>query len=254
MEEHLGAGRFNAGRLPRAQSHPSIVRLCRPGRARRWVRGWREPAHLNAGETGMFDWFALYVQSRHEKAVAQALAARGFESCLPLTRTLRDWSDRRVVVEEPVFPGYVFCKFDSNVRTPILRTTGVVRILGVGKELVPLEKEELGALQVLERTKVPVEQWPFVGEGDRVRIEGGPLDGLAGVVTKCKGGLRVLVSVFLLQRSVAVEVGRCRIRRTDSSPARKSPTAAPLAAGRGYLAARGVAAHRLLWVGNSGSV
>ncbi len=193
----------------------------------------------------MFDWFALYVQSRHEKAVAQALFAKGFESCLPLTRTLRTWSDRRTVVEEPVFPGYVFCKFDSIVRAPILRTSGVVRIVGAGTELVPLESEELAALLVLERTKAPVEQWPYVEKGDRVYIEAGPLNGLSGIVTECKKGLRVLVSVSLLQRTVAVEVSRRQIRRAKPSFAHRSAAAGAFAVSQGYFAMGSAAGKRL---------
>jgi transcription antitermination factor NusG len=193
----------------------------------------------------MFDWFALYVQSRHEKAVAQALCAKGFELCLPLARTLHAWSDRRAVVEEPVFPGYVFCKFDSIVRAPILRTAGVVRILGAGKELVPLEAGELAALQVLERTKAPVEQWPYVEKGDRVHIEAGPLNGLSGIVTECKNGLRVLVSVSLLRRSVAVEVSRCQIRTSKPPAPHGGVLAGPFAVSRGCFAVGSVAGNRL---------
>jgi transcription antitermination factor NusG len=190
----------------------------------------------------MFDWFALYVRSRHEKAVAQALFAKGFESCLPLTRTPRTWSDRRAVVEEPVFPGYVFCKFDSIARTPILRTSGVVRIVGAGTDLVPLG--ELAALQVLERTKASVEQWPYVEKGDRVYIEAGPLSGLSGIVTECKKGLRVLVSVSLLQRTVAVEVSRCQIRRTKPLLAHRSAAAGAFAVSRGCFAVGSAAGNR----------
>jgi transcription termination/antitermination protein NusG len=158
------------------------------------------------------NWFAVYVQARHEKVVAAALLGKGVETCLPLSRTLRTWSDRRAVVEEPVFPCYVFSKFDPAVRVPILRTSGVVRIVGAGSELVPVEAGEIDALQLLERTKVPVEQWPFLEKGDRVCIEDGPLKGLSGIVSECKKGLRVVISVSLLQRSVAVEVSRCHLR------------------------------------------
>lgn len=164
----------------------------------------------------MDNWFAVYVQARHEKVVAASLAGKGFESCLPLTRTLRTWSDRRTVVEEPVFPCYVFSKFDPAVRVPILRTSGVVRIVAAGNELVPLSAEEVSALQLLERTKVPVEPWPFLAKGDWVCIEEGPLKGLTGFVTECKKGLRIIVSVSLLQRSVAVEISRSNIRPTNS--------------------------------------
>jgi transcriptional antiterminator NusG len=172
---------------------------------------------LSEGELLMENWFAVYVQARHEKVVAAALHGKGVETCLPLSRTLRTWSDRRTVVEEPVFPCYVFSKFDPAVRVPILRTSGVVRIVGAGSELVPVEAGEIEALQLLERTRVPVEQWPFLEKGDRVCIEDGPLKGLSGIVSECKNGLRVVISVSLLQRSVAVEVSRCHLRSMKPS-------------------------------------
>lgn len=173
----------------------------------------------------MFNWFAVYVQARHEKVVAASLVGKGFESCLPLRRTLRTWSDRRTVVEEPVLPGYVFSRFDSEVRVPILRTAGVVRIVGAGNQLIPLEAEEVTALQLLERTKAAVEPWPYLGQGDWVCIEDGPLKGLTGIVTESKKGLRVVVSVSLLQRSVAVEISRCHVRPTKSPAALMAPLA-----------------------------
>jgi transcription antitermination factor NusG len=162
------------------------------------------------------NWFAIYVQARHEKVVASTLRTKGFDICLPLSKTQRKWSDRRKEVEEPIFPGYVFCEFDSEVRTPILRTAGVVQILGVGKQVTPLETIELNALKALERAQTPVEPWPFINKGQWVRVEAGPLAGLSGVVAECKSGLRVVVSISLLQRSVAVEVNRSQVHPTDA--------------------------------------
>src|SRR5215208_4290734 len=88
-------------------------------------------------------WFAVYVQSRQERIVASSLMSKGFEICLPMTTTVRQWSDRRKLVEEPVFPGYLFCKFDAKRRTPVLRTAGVVQILGAGRHAIPLEPKEI---------------------------------------------------------------------------------------------------------------
>lgn len=164
----------------------------------------------------MLDWFAVYVQSRHEKTVSLLFTYKGLETCLPLSRTLRKWSDRRTYVEEPIFPGYVFCRFDKNVRTPILRTPGVIRIVGSGMQAIPIEPDEMIGLKTLERAKAPVEQWPFINSGHWVHIESGPLEGLSGTVIESKKGLRVIVSVALLQRSVAIEVNRSQIRPTSA--------------------------------------
>ena len=156
-------------------------------------------------------WFVLYVQSRHEKFVSTLLKAKGIATCLPLTVTLRKWCDRRKHVEEPMFPGYVFCQFDPKIRVPILSTPGVLQILGAGKEALPLRDEEINALKTLERAKAAVEESPFITKGQIVRIQSGPLKGLSGVVCECKNGLRVIISVALLQRSVAVEVNQTQI-------------------------------------------
>jgi transcriptional antiterminator NusG len=132
--------------------------------------------------------------------------------------TLRQWCDRRKHVEEPIFPGYVFCQFDPTLRTPILGTPGVVQILGAGKEVLPLRDAEIDALRTLERVKAPVEESPFITTGQIVRIESGPLKGLSGVVSECKNSLRVIISVALLQRSVSVEVNRAHVRPIKAVP------------------------------------
>jgi len=173
----------------------------------------------------MESWYGIYVESRHEKFVASLLANKGFDVCLPLSRTLNQWKDRRAPVEAPIFPGYVFCLFDQAERTPILSTPGVVRILGCGRQAMPLDPEEVCALQALERAKAAVEPWPFVKAGEWVCITHGALEGLTGMVVKCKKGLRVVVSVALLQRSVAVEVDRLQIRPTKSPLDEKAPLA-----------------------------
>jgi transcription antitermination factor NusG len=168
-------------------------------------------------------WFVLYVQSRHEKFVSTLLKTKGIATCLPLTVTLRKWCDRLKHVEEPIFPGYVFCQFDPKVRAPILGTPGVVHILGAGKQALPLRDEEINALRTLERTKAAVEESPFITKGQIVRIESGPLKGLSGVVCECKNGLRVVISVALLQRSVAVEVNQAQIRPIKLVPGSRLP-------------------------------
>jgi transcription antitermination factor NusG len=179
-----------------------------------WILELENVISIDTRENKSFGWFAIYVQSKHEKVVASQLATKGFDTCLPLAKTIRKWSDRRKEIEEPIFKGYVFCQFNSELRTPILQTAGVIQILGAGKQVYPLEPTEITALKALERAKAPVEPWPFITKGQWVCIESGPLEGLTGVVVECKAGLRVVVSVALLQRSVAVEVNRTQVRPT----------------------------------------
>ncbi len=153
-------------------------------------------------------WYALYVRARHEKVVATVLRTKGFETCLPMGRSLRTWGKRKTWLETPAFPGYVFCKFQPEVKTPIVATPGVVRIVGFGKQLIPLETDEISALQTLERTATVLEPFPFLRTGHKVRINGGPLDGLSGIMAHYRNSFRVVVSLTLLQRSVAVEIDR----------------------------------------------
>jgi transcription antitermination factor NusG len=112
----------------------------------------------------------------------------------------------------PLFPGYVFCRLQPSSRLPVLTTPGVVSIIGSGKTPQPVEPEELAAIQSLVRSGMPAIPWPFLKAGERVRIEHGALVGIEGILTAVKKESRVVLSVTLLQRSVAVEVDRNFIR------------------------------------------
>ncbi len=166
----------------------------------------QEPADLATA------WFALHVRSRCEKMVAASLRSKGFEELLPLYRSRNRWSDRVKDVDLPLFPGYVFCRLQPSSRLPVLTTPGVVSIIGSGKTPQPVEPEELAAIQSLVRSGMQAIPWPFLQAGERVRIEHGALEGVEGILTAVKKESRVVLSVTLLQRSVAVEVDRNLIR------------------------------------------
>jgi len=151
-------------------------------------------------------WYALRVRSRHEDAVARHLEARGLESFLPLYRSQRRWSDRLKEIEVPLFPGYVFCHFNLINRLPILTIPGVVHVVGVGKIPAPIDESEIAGIQVAVKSGLPTEPWPSLCVGDRVRIEHGPLGGVEGTLLGVRGSQRLLLSVTLLQRAVAVQV------------------------------------------------
>jgi len=157
-------------------------------------------------------WFALHVQSRSEKKVAASLRAKGFEEFLPLYRSRNRWSDRVKDVDLPLFPGYVFCRLQPSSRLPVLTTPGVISIIGSGKIPEPVELEELAAIQSLVRSGLPAIPWPFLKTGERVRIEHGALEGVEGILTAVRKECRIVLSVTLLQRSVAVEVDRNLVR------------------------------------------
>ncbi len=160
----------------------------------------------------MNSWFALYVQSRHERTVQAALTAKGFEICLPLVRKPHKWCDRTKIVEVPTFPGYVFCNLDTERASAVLSTPGVVCIVGAGRNPVAIPQHEIDTLKILERTKTTVEDWPYLENGQMVSVTGGAFDGLTGILMDCRKPARVVVSVGILQRSVAVEISRMRVR------------------------------------------
>lgn len=154
-------------------------------------------------------WFALQVKPRHEQTVAEALRSKGLEDFCPRYVALRRWSDRVKRLELPLFPRYVFCRFDRRQSLTALTTPGVVSILGIGKTPLPVADEEISALQAIVQSHLPSQPWPFLRIGQFVRLEHGPLAGLEGLLLDFKGQYRVVVSVTLLQRSVDVEIDRC---------------------------------------------
>ena len=156
-------------------------------------------------------WYALYVQTRHEKNVTALLRNKGFDTCLPLIRSKRQWSDRQKLLDIPAFPGYVFCAFDAQRRAPVLGTPGVIAIVGAGRAPIPIDLAEIDSVRAIERAHFTGEYWPYLKTGEQVRIESGPLNGLTGILLDCRKSARVVVSVALLQRSVALEVDRWQI-------------------------------------------
>ncbi|HKW65118.1 MAG TPA: UpxY family transcription antiterminator [Candidatus Acidoferrum sp.] len=151
-------------------------------------------------------WYALWVKSRHENVVASHLRARGFESLLPLYKCRRRWSDRFKEMELPLFPGYVFCQFDPQNRLPILTVPGVVHVVGVGGTPLPVDETEMAAILAAVESGLPSRPWAFLHIGNKVRIECGPLSGVEGILVGFRGHHRLVLSVTLLQRSVAVQV------------------------------------------------
>jgi transcription antitermination factor NusG len=148
------------------------------------------------------------VKSSREKTVAISLEQRGHEKFVPLYRAQRKWSDRRKDVELPLFSGYVFCRLDSRFRLPVLQIPGVILFVGTAQGPTAVDDAEIEALQLVASASVPAAPWPFLQAGQRVRIERGPLKDLEGLLIEVKSRFRLVVSVTLLQRSVAVEVDR----------------------------------------------
>jgi transcription antitermination factor NusG len=157
-------------------------------------------------QNGELPWFALQVRTRHETAIAGFLEAKGYEQFVPLYKSRKRWSDRIKVTEAPLFPGYLFCRFDPQYRLPILKTPGVIQVIGYNRIPTPIDETEIHAIQTLIVSGLQTQPWPFLAVGDHVRIESGALRGLDGIVVKLKENHRLVVSVSLLRRSVAVEI------------------------------------------------
>ena len=151
-------------------------------------------------------WYVLQCWVRKEGLIAANLERQGFECFLPKYKTIRKWSDRNKEVEQPLFPGYVFCRFDYSQRRPAIVTPGVIQVVGYGKDPIPVEDKEIEAIQLAIASELPTQPWPYLEVGERVRIQVGKLAGLEGILLNFKGNHRVVLSVSLLQRSVALEV------------------------------------------------
>src|SRR5262245_53149715 len=156
----------------------------------------------NAGRA----WFAVQAKTTHEKRVASLLSYQNYECFLPLYTCRRRWSDRIKQVEIALFPGYVFCRFDHHLRGPILRTPSVTGIVGIGGKPASIDSGEIAAIERATRSGMSVRPHPFLQVGQHVRIEGGSLGGLEGLIVDTSRRNRLVISVTLLQRSVAVDI------------------------------------------------
>ena len=163
-------------------------------------------------------WYAVRTRSRHEKLVARQLETQGIQSFLPLINKIHQWSDRRKEVQEPLFSGYAFVHLDpsSSDRSRVLRTQGVVNFVGVQGVGIPIPDHEIENINVLLSSSVSYEERPFLYVGQRVRVCGGALDGLEGVLTAENNDRSVVISVGLIQRSLSVRVAGYNVEPLQS--------------------------------------
>lgn len=151
-------------------------------------------------------WFALQTKPRNEKKIERLLTHKGYECCLPMYRQKRRWSDRIIEVELPLFPMYIFCRFNSSAVGKAIATPGVTRIVAFGGQPAEVEVEEIKALQLLGQSELLREPWVYVPNGTLVRVETGPLTGAHGIFCSSEYKRRFVISITLLQRSVAVQL------------------------------------------------
>jgi transcription antitermination factor NusG len=157
-------------------------------------------------------WFALSVMTRRERVVSQTLRSKGCVTLLPVYTKRRQYAARFKECELPLFPGYLFCRFNPAARMPILTTPGVIQVVGAGREPVPVDASEIESLQTAIRSRAALQPCPFPQSGQKVRITDGPMAGITGVVMSVKPPFRMVISITLLQRSVLLEIDAFRVR------------------------------------------
>jgi len=164
----------------------------------------REPEFLGVGVEP--NWYVVYTRANHEKRVAEQLEYRSIEHLLPLYESVRRWKDRRMQLQMPLFPGYVFVRFSLHNRLQVLQVPGVVRLVGFDGQPEPLAESEIEKLRDRLSGGVNVEPHPYLTVGRRARIRRGPLEGCEGILIRRKGKYRVVISIEMIMRSVVADV------------------------------------------------
>lgn len=159
-------------------------------------------------QAGELPWYAVQTMPRHEKKVSSELETKDVCCFLPTISRRRQWSDRQTIIEEPLFAGYVFVRLalESPERLALLRTKGVVSLVGVRGTGTPIPDCEIDSIQRIVENRVPFEERLFLNVGQRVRLHGGALDGLEGILQSFRGNHSLVVSVELIQRSISVTI------------------------------------------------
>jgi transcription antitermination factor NusG len=174
-------------------------------------------------------WFAIQVRPRHERLTAQVLQNKGYEHFLPLYTT-NGGRGKSTKVEAPLFPGYVFCKFDAKVRGPIVTTPGVIRIVGSTKGPIPVDEIELEAIRRVVRNDFNAKPWSYADIGETVVITDGPLAGVEGILVAFGNRDHVVLSLSLVQSSILIDINGSSIRPSKRGAAKFCSAPLPLAA------------------------
>jgi transcription antitermination factor NusG len=171
-----------------------------------------ESSH-QAVSTHLSNWYAIYTRVNQEKIVAERLRERGIDHFLPLYETVRRRSDRRVLLNLPLFPGYLFVKIPLEERLRVLQIPRVVRIVGNSSAPVPLPETEIETLQLGLASGAKAKPCEYLNKGCRVRLTRGPFAGMTGILVRRKAGFRLVVSIDAIQQAFTVEVGEEDLQR-----------------------------------------
>ena len=151
-------------------------------------------------------WYALRTRSRHEKIVRDQLTSQGIEPLLPTVKRLSQWKDRKKEIEVPLFSGYCFVRFAEDHKLLVLKTLGVIDIVGAGHNPEPIADEEIVALRTLMASVLPYDFHPYLHEGMMVEVIRGPLQGVRGILLRKRKRHRLVLGVRLIQQAAAVEI------------------------------------------------
>lgn len=151
-------------------------------------------------------WYAVYTSANHEKRVAMQLAQRDVENFLPQYESVRKWKDRWVRLQLPLFPGYIFVHLALQNRLRVLQVPGVACLVSSGGRPVAVPEEEFASIRGFLDKGLGAQPHPYLVAGKRVRVRSGPLAGTQGILLRRKGNFRLVISIELIQRAVAVDV------------------------------------------------
>jgi transcription antitermination factor NusG len=151
-------------------------------------------------------WYAVYTRANHERRVADQLAERGVEHFLPQYESVRKWKDRKVRLQMPLFPGYVFVHLALQNRLNVLQVPGVACLVGFAGRPAAVPEEEFAKIRGFLKQGLRAEPHPYLKAGRRVRVRSGPLEGMEGIVLSRKNSCRLVILLELIQRAMAVDV------------------------------------------------
>ena len=171
-------------------------------------QSWESSSSFPAMAGEAANWYAVQTRARHEKIVAARLQEQGVESFLPTVTEMHRWSDRKKLVELPLFSCYVFAKMPptNEARVQVYRTDGVFQIVGSRREGTPIPDSQIEGVRALVGQQLPWSIYPFLKIGQRVRVRGGAMDGVEGVLLARNGDRTLIISVDVIQRSLAVRI------------------------------------------------
>ena len=151
-------------------------------------------------------WYAVTTKPRHEKVVAERLQENCIETFLPTASTVSQWKDRKVVIQRPLFPGYVFTHVEPQLRTNVYGVPGVMSMVCFNGRPAEIDANEIEAIRLCVATRTRHEPHPYLSSGESVRVKAGALAGLQGIVVRHKNRCRIVVTISLIHKSLALEI------------------------------------------------